>query len=243
MMRSRPLVCLLATLALTRVSYAQDAGGAGEQGLEPGEYIRVSGGVATPIAARGSLQDWDRGAGFAAAWESWSAGPTGLGRAGFAITAVYNLLPLDEQRFVSTFIDPTTGQQATSATASRAGILEVTTNAKIRISMPLVTPMVNIGLGLLDWHPGTIRYTAGTATGTARQLHRTGLELTIGGGIDRTIVDRYAIFGEAMYVFGYTSYGGGYTSPGGVCTTSGCDALRNTTIGTIRAGLRARIGR
>ena len=242
MMRSRLLITLLAAFAVPRASHAQDVG-SGVQGLQPGDYIRVSGGAAIPIAAKGSLRDWDRGTGFAVAYESWPAGQTGLGRAGFAITAAYNLLPLDEHQFVSTFIDPTSGQQASAATASRAGILEVTTNVKIRISTPLVTPMVNFGLGLLDWHPGTIRYTAGSGTGTARQLHRTGLELAIGGGVDRTIVDRFAVFGEAMYVFGYTSYGGGYTSPGGVCTTSGCDALRNTTIGTIRAGLRARIGR
>lgn len=241
-MRSRLLITLLAAFAATRASHAQDVG-SGAQGLLPGDYIRVSGGAAVPIGAKGSLRDWDRGTGFAVGYESWPAGPSGLGRAGFAITAAYNLLPLDEAQFVSTFVDPTSGQQASAATASRAGILEVTTNLKIRISTPLVTPMLNFGLGLLDWHPGTIHYTAGSSTGTARQLHRTGLELAIGGGVDRTIVDRFAVFGEAMYVFGYTSYGGGYTSPGGVCTTSGCDALRNTTIGTVRAGLRARIGR
>ena len=242
-MRSRPLVTLLAVIALTRVSYAQDAGGPSVQGLQPGNYLRVSGGGAIPIGAKGSLSDWDRGTGFALAWENWPAGPRGVGLAGFALTAAYNLLPLDEGQFVSTFIDPVSGQPAHAASASRAGILEVTTNVKIRIPSPVITPMVDIGLGLLDWHPGTIHYAAGTNTGTARQLHRTGLEFSIGGGIDRTIVDRFAVFAEAMYVFGYTSYGGGYTTPGGVCTTGGCDALRNTTIGTIRGGVRARIGR
>lgn len=242
-MRSRPLVFLLAATSLTRVSHAQGASGQGVQGLQPGSYIRVSGGTAVPISAKGSLRDWDRGTGFALAWESWPAGPSEVGLAGFALTAAYNLLPLDEERFVSTFKDPVTGQPAAAATASRAGILEITTNVKLRVPSPLITPMVDIGLGLLDWHPGTIRYTAGSGTGTARQLHRTGLEFSIGGGIDRTIVDRIAVFGEAMYVFGYTSYGGGYTSPSGVCTTGGCDALRNTTIGTIRAGLRARLGK
>lgn len=243
LMRSRPLIVLVAALALCRVASAQDASGPGVQGLQPGSYIRVSGGAAVPIGAKGSLRDWDRGTGFALAWESWPAGPSEVGIAGFALTAAYNLLPLDEEQFVSTFVDPTSGQPAHAANASRAGILEVTTNVKIRIPAPLVTPMFNLGLGLLDWHPGTIHYAAGTSTGIARQQHRTGLELAIGGGIDRTIVDRIAVFGEAMYVFGYTSYGGGYTSPSGVCTSGGCDALRNTTIGTIRAGLRARVGR
>jgi hypothetical protein len=243
MMRSRLPIVLVAAFALTRAAYGQESG-SDAQGLQPGEYIRVSGGAAIPIAAKGSLRDWDRGTGFAVAYESWPAGPSGVGLAGFALTAAYNLLPIDEQQFVSTFVDPVSGQPATSATASRAGILEVTTNVKIRIPSPLITPMFDLGLGLIDWHPGTIRYTAGSNTGTARQQHRTGLELAIGGGIDRTIVDRFAVFGEAMYVFGYTSYGGGFTSPGGVCAAgNSCDALRNTTIGTIRAGLRARIGR
>jgi len=242
-MRTRPLIAVFAAIALSRAAYAQSTGGASDDALPPGDYVRVSGGAAIPVGAQGSLRDWDRGTGFAVAYESWQAGPTGVSRAGFALTAAYNLLPLDEERFVSTFVDPTTGQPAHAASASRAGILEVTTNVKIRIPAPVVTPMVNIGLGLIDWHPGTIHYTAGAITGTARQLHRTGLEFSIGGGIDRTIVDRIAVFGEAMYVFGYTSYGGGYTSPGGVCTTGSCDALRNTTIGTIRGGLRARIGR
>lgn len=242
-MRSRPLLVVCAAIALSRAGFAQSTGGSSGDALPPGDYLRVSGGAAIPVSAQGSLRDWNSGTGIAVSWESWQAGPTGVSRAGFALTAAYNLLPLDEERFVSSFVDPTTGQQALSATASRAGILEVTTNVKIRIPSPVVTPMVDIGLGLIDWHPGTIHYTAGSSTGTARQLHRTGLEFSIGGGIDRTIVDRVAVFGEAMYVFGYTSYGGGYTSPGGVCTTGNCDALHNTTIGTIRGGLRARIGR
>lgn len=242
-MRSRPLVALAAAIALTRAASAQDVGGSSVQGLQPGNYLRVSGGAAIPINAQGSLRDWDRGTGFAVAWENWSSAPSGLGRAGFALTAAYNLLPLDDGQFISTFVDPTTGEKAQSVDASRAGILEVTTNVKIRISSPLITPMVNVGLGLLDWHPGTIHYVTASSRGTARQQHRTGLEFSIGGGVDRTIVDRYAIFGEAAYVFGYTSYGGGFTSPGGVCATSGCDALRNTTIGTLRGGLRVRVGR
>ena len=242
-MRSRPLVLFLAAIVLARTSHAQDAGGQSAQGLQPGSYVRVSGGAAMPIAAQGSLRDWDSGSGFAVAWESWPAGPRGVGLAGFAITGAYNLLPFDEQRFISVFKDPVTGQVAQSVSASRAGILEITTNVKIRIPSPLVTPMVNIGLGLLDWHPGTIRYTVGNSTGTTHQEHRTGFEFTVGGGIDRTIVDRFGVFGEAMYVFGYTSYGGGYTSPGGVCSSNNCDALRNTTLGTIRGGLRVRVGR
>jgi hypothetical protein len=241
-MRSRLLVALLVLLGVTRAGYAQDAGGASTEPIQPGDYLRLSGGIATPVSAKGSLRDWKSGAGFGVAWESWQAGQSGVGRVGFALTAIYNLLPLDEARFVSEFT-PSSGGTTTSATASRAGILEVTTNVKIRIPAPLVVPMVNVGLGLIDWHPGTIHYQSTTGSGTARQQHRTGLEFSIGGGIDRTIVDRFALFGEAAYVFGYTSYGGGFTSPGGVCTAGGCDVLRNTTIVTARAGLRARIGR
>ena len=244
-MRTRLLispVALLALLGLARVGHTQDVGGSSAEPIQPGDYLRLSGGIAAPVNAKGSLRDWKSGAGFSVAWESWPSGASGVGRAGFAITAAYNLLPLDEARFVSEFT-PSSGGTTQSATASRAGILEVTTNVKIRIPAPLVVPMLNIGLGLIDWHPGTIRYVATTGSGTARQQHRTGLEFSLGGGIDRTIVDRFALFGEAAYVFGYTSYGGGFTSPGGVCTAGGCDVLRNTTIVTARAGLRTRIGR
>jgi hypothetical protein len=70
-------------------------------------------------------------------------------------------------------------------------------------------------------------------------------EFTVGAGIEKNIFDRYGVFGEALYVYGYTSYGSGFATPGGVCATAGCDAFRNgnTTIGTIRGGLRVRVGR
>ena len=50
-----------------------------------------------------------------------------------------------------------------------------------------------------------------------------------GGGLDKHIVDRFAIFGEAAYTYGYTSFGAGRRRrrAARVCN-SGCDLLKNT---------------
>jgi len=55
--------------------------------------------------------------------------------------------------------------------------------------------------------------------------------------LDKTIVGRYAVFGEAAYVYGLTQFGGT------VCAAAGCDALKNTTVTTLRGGMRVRIMR
>ena len=77
--------------------------------------------------------------------------------------------------------------------------------------------------------------------GSAKQRHRSGAELTIGGGLERHIVDRYGLFAEAEYAYGFTSIGQGAATPGGLCATSSCDILKNTSIATLRGGLSVRV--
>ena len=93
----------------------------------------------------------------------------------------------------------------------------------------------------MNWAPATINYTSATGSGTAKQRHRSGAELTIGAGLERHIVDRYGIFAEAAYAYGFTSIGQGAATPGGVCATSSCDILKNTSIATLRGGLSVRV--
>jgi hypothetical protein len=194
----------------------------------------------TPVNAQGSLRDWKPGTGVSVAWESWDAGQTGVARLGFALSGAYSSLPIDGQRFLTEFTLPTGGKA--NSVAGNASVLEVTTNLRFRIPAPYIMPSIVIGLGFLDWRPGEIRYTGAAGNGTTKQQHRSGGEVAIGGSLDKHIYDRFAIFGEAMYVYGYTRFGG-YGTPTGVCATSGCDALSNTTVTTLRGGLRVRLMR
>jgi hypothetical protein len=241
-MRSRrSLISLAFALgaALPAVAAAQSSGDPMAGGFTAGDYLRIGGGVTAPINPQGSLNDWKGGPGASLIWESWSGSPTGLGRAGFGIGVGYSLLPLDEQHFIHNFT-PLTGGTTTSASASRAGILEVTTSLRIRIPAPLLMPAINVGFGFINWHPGKITYVATSGTATVRQQSRSGAMLSLGGSLERHLWDRYGAYVEGNYIYGYTTYGRGFATPGSVCSTS-CDPLKNTTVTTFRAGLRIRV--
>jgi hypothetical protein len=245
-MRFRLTVVYVAIAALAagvggaRVAHAQIST---TDGLLPGDYLRVSGGVVSPINPQGSLRDWNSGPTVNVTWENWQPGSQGVGAVGFGIGIGYTMLPLNEAHFLAIF-RPVSGGTATAATASSAGIIDVATNVRIRIPVPYITPSVNLGFGFMDWRPSAIHYTATSGNGSAQQEHRSGLELSIGGGLDKTIYYRWAIFGEALYTYGFTSFGQGLATPTGTCTSnSECDVLKNTSLGIIRGGLRVRVGR
>ena len=210
-------------------------------GLIPGAYLRVGVGPISPVNAQGSLRDWSPGKGASVAWESWDNGQTGVSRVGFAISAAYSSLPLNTGRFLTEFTPPNGG--SVSSVSGSAGVLEVVTNIIFRVPAPYIMPHFTVGLGFIDWRPGNINYTGSAGSGQTRQQHRSGGEIALGGGLDKHIYDRFAVFSEATYVFGLTRYGGGYATTTGVCAASGCDALRNTTVTTIRGGLRVRLMR
>lgn len=240
-MRSRLLFAVGTTLvSLARVAHAQgdDRMAAG---LTAGDYLRLSGGVTKPVNAQGSLNDWSRGSAINLGWENWQNGGTGVGRLGIAINLGYSLLPLNERQFLTDFT-PIQGGTATSATASSAGLLEVATNFRFRIPAPILMPTINVGVGFMNWRPSTISYINASGTGSAKQRHRSGAELTIGGGLERHIVDRFGLFAEAVYAYGFTSIGSqSSATPGGVCATNTCDVLKNTSVATLRGGLSVRV--
>lgn len=213
-------------------------------GLIPGNYVRVSAGTTQPVSPHAALRLWKSGTAVAVGWENWDTGASGVGRVGFSINAAYSVLKLDQGKFLDAFTTPT-GGKATAVSSASAGVLEVTSGIRLRLPLPYVMPNLSIGLGLIDWTPGRIQYEATTGPGSVRQQQRVSGEFTLGAGIDKHIVDRYSVFAEALYVYGYTSYGSGFANPGGVCSTAGCDAFRNgnTTLGTVRGGLRVRVGR
>jgi hypothetical protein len=236
-----------AIAALAAVILAFDAAGAQERfdlagGLMPGDYLRIGLGSTMPVNPQGSLANWGTGTGVSVGYENWQAGGAGVGRVGFGLTVAYSALPLKEQSFTSQFI-PATGGTTTSATASKAGILEVASTIRFRIPAPVLSPAITVGFGFINWAPGTITYKATTGSGSVKQSHRSGAELTVGGSVDRQLWDRFAAYAEGAYVYGYTGYGRGYATPGGVCSTSGggCDPLKNTTVAVLRGGLRVRI--
>lgn len=211
-------------------------------GLTPGDYLRVSAGYVSPVHPQGSLKEWKPGVGISATWENWQASQTGTSRAGFGVGVSYSMLPLDESRFMHDF-SPAPGSTTTSATATKAAILEITTGLRIRIPSPFITPTINFAFGFINWAPGKINYTSSTGSGTAQQQHRSGAEFSIGGGLDKTLYDRWAVFGDAMYTYGFTSYGQfAAPSSGGTCVANTCDLLKNTTIAVVHGGLRVRIG-
>jgi len=239
-MRSRPfLVVGAALVSFSHIARAQ-SGDRLAGGLRAGDYVRISGGVTTPVNPQGSLKDWSTGTGLNVGWENWQQGGTGVGRLGISINLSYTLLPLDESQFLSDFT-PIQGAKPTSAHASDAGILELATNLRLRIPSPLIIPTINFGVGFMNWMPATIDYNSPTGAGSAKQRHRSGAELTIGGGVERHLVDRYGVFAEAVYAYGFTSIGQGSAAPGGVCGTNSCDVLKNTSIATLRGGVSVRV--
>lgn len=237
------VTAMVATLLFAvRPADAQVRGDEGPGGgLSAGDYLRVAAGVTTPINPQGSLADWKQGVSAAVEWENWSQGGAGVSRVGFGLAAAYARLPLDREHFIANFT-PIAGGKATNASSSGAGILEITSKVRLRIPAPLIMPALTFGFGFINWAPGTVKYTSTATTGesTVKQTHRSGAELSFGGSVDRQVYDRWAVYAEAAYVFGYTSYGR-YATPTGVCA-AGCDPLKNTTVGALRAGVRMRAG-
>jgi hypothetical protein len=212
--------------------------------LVPGDYLRVGVSSVVPVNPQGSLNDWNRGVGLGLEYENWDVGRNGVGKVGYGFMLDYSLLPFDSDHFKSDFT-PLSGNTLT-ATASKAGILQVGVKLRIRIPAPFIMPSIALSLGFLDWHPGEIKYTTTTSPTveqTAKQQHRSGGLVSISGGLDKHIYDRFAIFGEAAYTYGYTSFGQGLAGSGTTCLRSSCDLLKNTPLGTIRGGLRVRVSK
>jgi len=208
-------------------------------GMQPGDYLRFGVGSTIPVNPQGSLRDWKAGPAFNLAYENWQAGGNGIGRVGFGLGVAYSRLPLKQDQFANDFT-PTTG--TVTEASGHAGILEITSNLRIRLPAPLVMPAITIGLGFINWSPGDITYVSTTGvTGKAKQSSRSGAEIALGASIDREIYDRFAAYVEAAYVYGYTSYGAGFGTPTSICQS--CDPLKNTTVATLRGGLRVRMGR
>src|ERR1043166_9064742 len=192
-MRFRSLVLLAAlaaaSFAAPRAALAQVvATDPMADGLVPSDYLRVSGGWVAPVTPSGSLRDWKNGWGANLFWVNWQQGSSGVGRVGFGLGIGYSLLPLDEAQLLHDFTPPS-GGAVTAATADKASILEITSQLRIRIPAPFIMPTVNIGFGFMNWAPGEIHYTTATTTGSAKQQHRSGAEVSLGGGLDKNLFD------------------------------------------------------
>src|SRR5215208_6195883 len=146
-MRSRQL--LAGCLTLATLAHAARAQGSDRfsGGLTPGDYVRVGVGRTSPVNPQGSFREWGKGTGFNVAWQNWlPSGTTGVGRLGVSIGGGYSFLPLDEPQFLADFT-PLSGGKATAASASKGGLLEISTGLNIRIPAPLVVPVINFGIG------------------------------------------------------------------------------------------------
>jgi hypothetical protein len=239
-MRSRLLLVVAAALAMhARVSQAQSDRFSG--GLTPGDYIRVSAGVTTPVNPQGGFRDWKPGSGFGLGWINWQPGDNGVGRLGLSLGVTYSSLALDPAKFLADF-SPLAGGKATSASASNGSLFELNTGIHVRIPAPLLVPTIRFGLGYIGWRPSRISYTAASGDGSTKQQTRNGAEVSIGGGLERDFAQRFGIFGEADYVYGFTSLGRSAATPGSICASgNGCDVLKNTSVTTIRGGLSVKL--
>jgi hypothetical protein len=242
-MRSRPLALTLAlsSLAAASVASAQTPSPMTD-GMVAGGYVRVAGGVMAPVGAGGSLREWNAGNTLNVMWENWENNDRGtLSLFGFGLYADLSLLPFDEEQFIKDFVGGPNGA-VTSARASRARVIQFGVNTRFRIPAPYFTPSISIGFGFLDWHPPTINYQAVGGSGSAKQQSRQGGVLTLIGGVDKHVYDRVSIFGEAAYAYAYTSFGQGLGASGSACVAANCDLLKNMPFGTIRGGLKVRVG-
>lgn len=242
-MRSRLYVAgLLFLSSVAAVAHAQSSGGdplAG--GLVSGDYLRITGGVSSPIKPQGSLRDWNSGSAIGLVWENWQPGSGGVGLIGYGFGVDYARMPLNETNFLIDFQSPQ-GGHATAASGPSAQLFVVSTSLRVRIPSPLVAPSIALGLGFINFRPSSVSYLAPTGNGAAKQQSRSGAALSVSGALDRQIVGRFGVYGEAQYSYGFTSLAR-LATPGGNCSANGCDVLKNTTIGTVRGGLRVRLGR
>jgi hypothetical protein len=210
-------------------------------GLVAGDYVRLSGGMTTPINANGSLKQWDGGQSFNVTWENWDDRGGRLGLFAFGLYGDLTFLKFDDAQFKADFLSPFGPVQ--TASAKRARIIQAGVNARMRIPMPLIMPSISLGFGFLDWHPGEIAYTAQNGSATAKQQNRQGGVVSVMGSVDRNIYDRVGIFGEALYAYGFTSFGQTLAASGSACIRADCDLLKNTALGAFRFGLRVRASR
>ena len=241
-MRSRPLALILALSLVASTRASAQTPTAMTDGMVAGGYVRVSGGVMTPVNPGGSLREWNAGPTFNVMWENWENTDRGaLSLFGFGLYADLSLLPFDQSQFIQDFTGGPNGT-VISARAGRSRVIQFGVNTRFRIPAPYFTPSISLGFGFLDWHPPTIDYVAVGGSGTAKQQSRQGGVLTLMGGVDKHIFDRVSIFGEALYAYGYTSFGQGLGATGSACIAANCDLLKNMPLGTIRAGLKTRIG-
>lgn len=244
----RPRLSLIAAavaafVAFTSASAQEPTSDRWADALTPGNYVRLGYGVVNPISPEGSLRDWNRGAGISVGFENWAVGgQSGVSRLGFGIEAGYSLFPFNEQQFLVDFPTSPNGQPL-SAKGNKAAIFQVALTTRLRIPMMYIMPNIGLGLGFLDWRPGKINYSATAGAGTVTQQHRSGAALTLSGGFDKHVVDRFALFADASYTYAYTSFGGSLAASGSSCLVSNCDLLKNTQLGTVRGGLRVRVGR
>ena len=236
------LVLLAALVARPARAFAQATDPLAD-GLVPGDYLRIGVNSTSPINPQGSLKDWNRGVGLGVMWENWDQGRNGVGRIGYGFMLGYSLLPFDQDQFLSENILTPSGRP-TTATAKKAGAFQLGVNIRFRIPAPYIMPWLSLGLGFIDWHPGEIKYTTATTTTpqTAKQEHRSGGSVSIGGGVDKHIYDRFGVFAQATYTYGYTSFGQGLAGSGSTCLPTNCDLLKNIPFGTVGGGLRVHVG-
>jgi len=212
-------------------------------GLAAGDYLLIGGGGTFPVNAQGSLKNYSAGPVFSLGYENWQMGSGGgVGLVGFGLSGSYSALPT--KNGFAEAVAVASGGATGTATAASARILEIVSSVRVRIPSPYVMPAVTLGLGFINWAPGSIRYQATDGSNAkVRYQHRSGAELSIGGSLDRHIYDRYGLFAEADYVYGFTSFGQAFTVPNGNCVNVACDPLKNTSVGAIRGGLRVGLGR
>ena len=155
---------------------------------------------------------------------------------GFGVGADYSRLPLNEAQFNSDFTS--LGAHPTSATASSATAFTISTAIRFRIPGAIHHAEPRSRIRIYGFHSEHRALQAPTGSGTANQLRRRGAAFTFGGGLDKHIVDRYAIFAEAVYTTASRASVRASRRRAARASNTQCDVLKNTAFGVLRGGLR-----
>ena len=205
-----------------------------------GSFVRVGGGITTPLFPSGSMHDWARGWQTAVSWESTGSSRGGdVSRVAVGFAGDFGRFPLDQAQFIANY--PSGGARPTAATAPDATLIDVQATARINIPAPVVTPSVLFALGYYNFHPSNVTFQSPDSTGVARYRSRSGASVAIGFGLDRQLAGPAGVFVEGTYLLGATRFG--FVAANSRCGTSSCDIFNNTYIGALRSGLRFRVGR
>ena len=197
-----------------------------------------------PVNAQGSLRDWKRGTGINLAWENWQPGAHGVGRVGFGLDVAYSRLAARTRPVRRRFRARTDRHCGRRVGASRR-FSRSTSNLRIRIPAPCVMPAItSASASSIGRRETSITHRPPARTGTASSHRAAALSSSLGGAsIEQIYRSLRDLWRSGVRLRIHELRRAASRTPSEHVLHSGCDLLKNTTVGTLRGGLRVRLGR